>query len=181
MAQLVNVIGPIMTETGGPAWRQTLFHPFALAARYARGRVMQTKVETGSYSTPSMAEVPYLIACVTEDPATGINTVMALNRNMAEATQLEVELRGLGANRQLVEASDLHHPDLKATNTAAAPDTVRPQPNRDVVVDGERITAKLKPGSWTIIVTRAETTPLGGGIETGMERGSTAPAVPQSS
>ena len=24
LAQLVNVIGPIMTEPGGPAWRQTI-------------------------------------------------------------------------------------------------------------------------------------------------------------
>ena len=29
LAQLVNAIAPIMTETGGPAWRQTIFHPFA--------------------------------------------------------------------------------------------------------------------------------------------------------
>ena len=28
LAQLVNVIAPIMTETGGPAWRQTIFYPF---------------------------------------------------------------------------------------------------------------------------------------------------------
>ena len=36
-AQLVNVIAPIRTEPGGRAWRQTIFHPFALTARYARG------------------------------------------------------------------------------------------------------------------------------------------------
>ena len=29
LAQLVNVIAPIMTEPGGPAWRQTTFSPFA--------------------------------------------------------------------------------------------------------------------------------------------------------
>ncbi len=29
LAQLVNVIAPMMTEPGGPAWRQTTFHPFA--------------------------------------------------------------------------------------------------------------------------------------------------------
>ena len=34
LAQLVNVIAPIMTEPGG-AWRQTTFHPFALTSRYA--------------------------------------------------------------------------------------------------------------------------------------------------
>src|SRR5699024_12058655 len=27
MAQLVNVIAPIMTETGGGAWKQTIFYP----------------------------------------------------------------------------------------------------------------------------------------------------------
>ena len=33
LAQLVNVIAPIMTETGGPAWRQTIFYPFAQISR----------------------------------------------------------------------------------------------------------------------------------------------------
>ena len=42
IAQLVNIIGPIMTEPGGPAWRQTIFHPFALTTRYAQGRVLRT-------------------------------------------------------------------------------------------------------------------------------------------
>src|SRR3954469_14243822 len=36
-AQLVNVIAPIGTEPGGPAWRQSVFDPFALTARHARG------------------------------------------------------------------------------------------------------------------------------------------------
>lgn len=38
LAQLVNVIAPIMTEPGGAAWRQTTFFPFAQAAKYGRGR-----------------------------------------------------------------------------------------------------------------------------------------------
>jgi alpha-N-arabinofuranosidase len=36
-AQLVNVIAPIMTEMGGPAWRQTTFYPYLHAARYGHG------------------------------------------------------------------------------------------------------------------------------------------------
>ena len=38
LAQLVNVIAPIMTEPGGPAWRQTIFFPFAITARLAQAR-----------------------------------------------------------------------------------------------------------------------------------------------
>ena len=41
LAQLVNVIGAIMTEPGGPAWRQSIFHPFAQAARFGHGKVMR--------------------------------------------------------------------------------------------------------------------------------------------
>ena len=40
LAQLVNVIAPIMTEPGGPAWRQTTFFPFAQASTYGRGKVL---------------------------------------------------------------------------------------------------------------------------------------------
>ena len=53
-AQLVNVIAPIMTEPGGPAWRQTIFHPFAHARRVrarrrAAGRARRADVETAKY------------------------------------------------------------------------------------------------------------------------------------
>jgi alpha-N-arabinofuranosidase len=60
LAQLVNVIGPIMTETGGAAWRQTIFHPFALAARYGHGRVMRTKVDSPTYTATIVPEITYL-------------------------------------------------------------------------------------------------------------------------
>jgi len=36
-AQLVNVIAPIRSEEGGPAWRQSIFWPFARTAALARG------------------------------------------------------------------------------------------------------------------------------------------------
>src|SRR5262249_4609377 len=50
LAQLVNVIAPIMTETGGPAWRQTIFWPFAHFSQFGRGSVLRTRMETPTYS-----------------------------------------------------------------------------------------------------------------------------------
>ena len=59
-AQLVNVIGLMRTEEGGPAWRQTIFHPFAQTARLARGtslrvepRAPRTRPPGSARSTPS--------------------------------------------------------------------------------------------------------------------------------
>src|SRR5699024_11430402 len=37
MAQLVNVIAPIMTETGGGVWKQTIFYPYYYTSVYGRG------------------------------------------------------------------------------------------------------------------------------------------------
>ena len=41
LAQLVNVIPPIRTLDGGPAWRQTSFFPFMHASRFGRGTVLR--------------------------------------------------------------------------------------------------------------------------------------------
>jgi hypothetical protein len=49
LAQLVNVIAPIMTETGGPAWRQTIFWPFQHFSRMGRGRVLRTEISSPTY------------------------------------------------------------------------------------------------------------------------------------
>src|SRR5690606_7631270 len=64
LAQLVNVIGPIMTETGGSAWRQTIFHPFADATKYGRGEVLRLKVDTTRFETKSQGAIPHLLTAV---------------------------------------------------------------------------------------------------------------------
>src|SRR4029077_15483522 len=60
LAQLVNVIAPIMTEPGGPAWRQTTFYPFADASRYSRGQVLQVQLQSPTYDTAKHGTVPVL-------------------------------------------------------------------------------------------------------------------------
>src|SRR5690606_30887770 len=116
LAQLVNVIGPIMTETGGPAWRQTIFHPFAQAARHGRGDVLRAKVQTGTFEAGTIADAPLLCTTVVHDPETGNAAVFALNRSPSEEMELTVELRGLG-DCKLETAEQLHHADLKAINS----------------------------------------------------------------
>jgi alpha-L-arabinofuranosidase len=155
MAQLVNIIGPIMTEPGGPAWRQTIFHPFALTTRYAQGRVLRTLVSSPTYAGKASAEMPYLHACVTEDEATGQIVIFALNRHLREEMDLEVVLRGFGEDRRVIDAQQVTHPNMKAVNTKDDPKNVVPQPIKSVAIDGRTLKAKLAPGSWNVIVTGA--------------------------
>ena len=154
LAQLVNVIGAIMTETGGLAWRQTIFHPFAQAARFAHGHVLRALVETDSCAITGHPQLKYLVASVLHDPRTGRVAVFALNRSPLETMELAVELRDLG-DRKLSYASELHRTDLKATNTRSAPQTVQPSTHPAASLEGARLRASLRPLSWNVFVTEA--------------------------
>ena len=151
----MNVLGAIFTETGGSAWRQTIFHPFALTSRYAHGQVLRTMVLTDTYSTPKIAAAPLLVSSAVHDPATGAVTVFAQIRSTDEAMEFKAELRGLG-DRHLAESHELHDNDLKAANSKEQPDRVQPAPHKDAKFEGNVLTARLKPLSWNVFVTRED-------------------------
>jgi alpha-N-arabinofuranosidase len=155
LAQLVNAIGAIRTEPGGPAWRQTIFHPFALAARHARGQVLRPVIDSPTRYGVLHPEMAYLVASATHDPASGRTAIFALNRHLSEAQELQVELRGMDPRQQLSEAHELFHLDMNAANTVHAPDTVVPRPHREVRAGDGGLRARLKPGSWNVFVLQA--------------------------
>jgi alpha-L-arabinofuranosidase len=154
LAQLVNVIGPIFTETGGPAWRQTIFHPFAQASRFARGSVLRAQIDTDHFTTATHPHAPHVIGTVVHNDESGEVTALVLNRHASEEIELTIELRGLG-EREVTFAQELHHADLKVTNTKHAPNEVSPRDKRDVKLSGQKLTATLKPLSWNVFVTQA--------------------------
>jgi alpha-N-arabinofuranosidase len=161
LAQLVNVIAPIMTETGGGAWRQTIFHPFAHFSRFGRGDVLRTRIDCDAYDTSyfdpagmddevrtKLSDVPYLKLAAVADGG-GLN-VFALNRDLKSEMRLEAEARSFGGLK-LVEALTMHNPDLKAANTKDAPNRIVPRALAGVSADGGKITASLPPASWNIL------------------------------
>ena len=152
LAQLVNVIGAIMTESGGPAWRQTIFHPFSQASKFGHGKVLRTRTETDSYATATHPQLDYLLASVLHDENSGRATVFALNCHTSEEMDLTVELGRLG-ERNIICASELHHQDIKAANTRSAPLTVTPSEHRGCSVAQGHLKAKLRPLSWNVFVT----------------------------
>jgi alpha-N-arabinofuranosidase len=149
LAQLVNVIAPIMTEPGGPAWRQTTFFPFAQASRYGRGEVLDVRVDSPTYETKKYGEADLLHATAVraED---GTVTVFAVNRGRTEALPLEVTLGGLGLSR-VVEHTALADADPDARNTLAEPERVVPHAVEGTQVTDGRLTAVLEPLSWNVI------------------------------
>ncbi|MET7929580.1 alpha-N-arabinofuranosidase [Streptomyces sp. NPDC005349] len=152
LAQLVNVIAPIRTEPGGASWRQTIFHPFAQAARHATGRVLHTEINGTKIDTPQHGDVTALDAVVTHDEADGSLTVLAVNRAQDRPLKLEAALRGLPGGYRLDEHLVLTDDDHDAANTEAEPNRVIPRPatGSHVTADGV-LEAELAPVSWNVI------------------------------
>ena len=119
LAQLVNVIAPIMTEPAGPAWRQPTFHPFAATAQHAVGVALDLRVEAATTSTARHGEVPRVTAAATLDEQTGAFALFLVNRS-AEHVEVTVEHTGLtvtvGGGLQVVAD---HHPAVEGPDHAA--------------------------------------------------------------
>ncbi|MFF1642458.1 alpha-N-arabinofuranosidase [Streptomyces sp. NPDC058246] len=149
LAQLVNVIAPVMTEPGGPAWRQTTFFPFAQASAYGRGQVLDVRVDSPTYATKRYGEADLLHATAVraED---GSVTVFAVNRSQSESLPLEVALSRLELT-SLIEHSALADADPDAKNTLDAPERVTPHTIDGTTLQDGRLTAVLEPLSWNVI------------------------------
>src|SRR5699024_1154791 len=150
LAQLVNVIAPIMTEPGGASWKQTTFHHFALTSQHARGEVLDGRldapaVDNARFGTSSAAD-----AVATWDEQDGALSVFVVNRGNADELALDADLASFG-DLELVEAVTLHHEDPYAANTKDAPDTVAPQANDSARLEGGRLVGPLPAISWSLV------------------------------
>lgn len=149
MAQLVNVIAPIMTRNGGSAWTQTIFWPLMQASLYGRGISLMPIIESPKSDTKHFCDVPMVdaAAALAED---GTITIFAVNRCQTEDAELQVDLRAFGRLKQATH-SVLQHMDMKAVNTQENPNRVKPQDApAPEVTDGE-MTVKLGRCSWNVI------------------------------
>jgi alpha-N-arabinofuranosidase len=157
LAQLVNVIGAIKTEPGGPAWRQTIFHPFKLVSELAHGSVLQTKIDGPKTNTKTAGEVPELVTSAVFNPSAQAVTLFLLNRSPDSEIEVEGSLRGFPsfhtANGQRVTGNN-----LKLTNTADNPDAVIPQAHQDFLLRDDNFTLRLPPLSWDVLTLNYKST-----------------------
>ena len=150
LAQLVNVIAPIMTEPGGIAWRQTIFFPFALTSRLAGEESLQPQLSCDAYDTATYGSVPVVDAAATYDGRSGGTSIFVMNRSLTEATELTVDLPGL-TDDATGSATTLSDDDVYAANTLADPERVAPHANESLTLSSGYATIALPPVSWTVI------------------------------
>jgi alpha-N-arabinofuranosidase len=149
LAQLVNVIPPMRTLDGGPAWRQTSFFPFMHASRFGRGTVLRIEPNAPTYEVEGEGAVSALEATAVLDEARGALTLFAVNRG-ADPLSLAVTLRDLGGV-SVAEHLVLAGEDPDAANTAEAPDRVAPSQGSGASVEDGTLRAELPPRSWNVL------------------------------
>ncbi|ALI56256.1 alpha-N-arabinofuranosidase [Celeribacter marinus] len=148
LAQLVNVIAPIMTVKGGPAWRQTIFYPYLYGSQYGRGTSLDIRIDSPTFDTDFAKGIKYLDAsAVAADD--GALTFFFVNRNLSEPIELDVALGGFDQSKIIMDKV-IEGFDLKAVN---GPDgePVAPTDGKNATVTNGRLSATLPPASYRMI------------------------------
>jgi alpha-N-arabinofuranosidase len=153
IAQLVNVIAPIMTEKGGGLFRQTIFYPFMETSRYGRGNVLVCPVTVDKYDSKEFCDIPYLETVSVHNEEKNELTIFAVNRNLKEVINLETEISGFD-NMDFIEHRILCNNDLNAHNSISE-EKVKPVIQKDGQLEikpgSQRLEISLPPASWNVI------------------------------
>jgi len=150
IAQLVNVIAPIMTEPRGAAWRQTIFYPYYFASVYGRGTALNLAVTAPSYDADVADQVPYVDIAGVYDEAGGTLTFFAVNRHGTEQLDVEISLQGF-AKATVSDHKVMTHSQLEAVNTAKAQDNVMPRDGKGAMVEGATLKVSLPAHSYQML------------------------------
>ncbi len=150
LAQLVNVIAPIMTVNGGGAWRQTIYYPFKHASAFGRGCVLNICAKSPKHDTKDYTDVPYLDATAVVNEEKEEIAIFAVNRSQSGNLLLEADVRGY-AGYSVREHIILEHQNIKAVNTIESPFNVVPHNKGDAVVINGSVNATLPKLSWNVI------------------------------
>jgi len=150
IAQLVNVIAPIMTEKNGEAWRQTTFYPFMQAARYGKGIVLRPHIECPTYSCESFTDVPYIESVAVFNEEHEEIVIFAVNRSLEDVIEFDIEVQGF-ILKGMPKMTEISGHDLKTVNTKSN-GSVKPQKKSITgITVGNTVSAELTPLSWNVI------------------------------
>ncbi len=150
LAQLINVIAPIMTDpNGGGAWRQTIFYPFMHASRYGRGTALYPILDSPRHETRNHGDVTDVESVAVFNQEKEEVTIFAVNRNLSEDLTLTTDLRSF-EGYSLIEHIVLENEDLKAENSFGK-ETVAPKQVNRSTLDGGTLTSSIKSATWNVI------------------------------
>lgn len=149
LAQLVNVIAPIMTEVGGKVWRQTIYYPFLHTSKYGRGTVLQPLTESPKHMTNAHGMVDDIVSVAVYNEESEEISIFAVNRNLNEDLVLDLDIRSFEGYK-MQEHIILENDNLKARNSAEK-ENVYPSKTQNIQIDNGKADIVIKKASWNVI------------------------------
>ena len=149
LAQLVNVIAPIFTQTGGGIFEQTIYYPFMHVSNYGRGAALLPLLDCPKYDCKEYTDVPYLESIATYNEENEEVTIFCVNKSLDEEAVLDVNLMDFEGYKPF-EFISMDGYDKKAENAFNAVN-VKPHNNPVPAMDGTNLTVAMKPLSWNVI------------------------------
>jgi alpha-N-arabinofuranosidase len=147
LAQMVNVIAPIMTSEKG-LYLQPTFFPLELYRRESGDRVLAATADGPSFQSRQYGEVPYLDICATKDDR-GRLSIGVVNRDQERALRADFELEG-ASPRSTGKAFLINGPSADSMNSFASPNTVGVS-SRDFSGAGSRFSYEFPAHSISLL------------------------------
>lgn len=147
LAQLVNVIAPIMTRTQGGAWKQTIYYPFYYTSLYGRGEALKVNIDCPKYDCKQYTDVPMLDAVAVINEEEENLTLFILNRSTEEDLELNCDMRTFNINRciQHIAFEGYRYEDC---NTEQKPDYVVPKEKKAEILEDGKMNTVISKASW---------------------------------
>lgn len=149
IAQIVNVIAPVMTRPDG-LFLQTIFHPFEVYSQTAGDTALDVHWSGDTFSTPEHDAVRFLDVAATLDTANKKLSLFVVNRSPdaeieTEISVLEGQFSGSG------RAHVINGADVQTVNSFDVPDAVTTR-EAALSASGSKTTYAFEPHSVTVLV-----------------------------
>ena len=152
LAQIVNVIAPILTRPDG-LLKQPTYYPIMLFSQMAKGDSLDLHVEAPRRETRQFGDMPLLDVSSSLDRAAGVNSIFIVNRSLSESVPVELHWQDVAPQR-IVSARQLAGDDPKAANSWEQPETLVSRAiDAPPIVDG-RAEVQLPPLSFTALAVK---------------------------
>lgn len=155
LAQMVNVIAPILTRPDGLVL-QTIYHPLKIYRDMSQDFSLDVWWDCDTVDLEGDRRwegVPTLDVSVTRDEKCRDLTIAVVNRHEKDSPTVTIDVTGADVPRQKATAKILSGPFPHAANTFDEPAMVKPR-NKSVAVSGPRFRMKLPAFSLTVLPVR---------------------------
>jgi len=149
IAQMVNVLQSVILTEGDQMIKTPTYHVFNMYKVHQDSKLLQLNLQSEDY-TSNGKSIKAVSATASLD-GNGVIHISLAHVNPEQATELEIDLRGLVKEQFNVTATTITADKMDAHNTFENPEAVKPQSYTDYEINGHSLKLKLSPMSVTTL------------------------------